>query len=277
MSSAVSIGTSGYTYSWNKGKQNKLKWYVDKGFNSVEINGSFYRFPTASWVANWKSNSPAGFVFSIKIHRAITHYSRFGEKALKLWNRFIKPLQPMEKKINYWLFHTPSIDFSNTGDVIIGKGNNKTLADEKGKKISVEGINSFSHLFVLKALNKVGLDEGDGEIANVPAQNVTQELDKGTIAAGHIYQPYTSEALKKGYKILFSAGEIPGAITDVIVFRTNVIRERPHDVQAIIKSIIEAQKYYDDNKEESLRIMSNKSGIEIQAIKNGLDSVCYPR
>ena len=108
LATEVSIGTSGYTYSWNKGKQNKFKWYVDQGFNSVEINGSFYRFPTASWVANWKSNSPRVFVFSIKVHRAITHYSRFGEKALKLWNRFKKPLDPIEKKIDYWLFQTPS-------------------------------------------------------------------------------------------------------------------------------------------------------------------------
>jgi NitT/TauT family transport system substrate-binding protein len=58
-----------------------------------------------------------------------------------------------------------AIDLSNTGDVIIGNinnsSNNTTLADVKGKKISVEGINSFSHLFVLKALEKVGLGEGD--------------------------------------------------------------------------------------------------------------------
>jgi ABC-type nitrate/sulfonate/bicarbonate transport system substrate-binding protein len=55
-----------------------------------------------------------------------------------------------------------------------------------------------------------------------------------------------------------------------------VIQERPQDVQAIIKSIVEAQKYYQDNQEESLKIMSNKSGIDIQAIKSGLDSVVLP-
>ena len=101
-----------------------------------------------------------------------------------------------------------AIDFSNTGDVIIGNvdsssNSNTTLADVKGKKISVEGINSFSHLFVLKALEKVGLGEGDVEFAIVPVQNVTQELEEGRIDAGHIYQPYTTEALKKGYQILF--------------------------------------------------------------------------
>jgi NitT/TauT family transport system substrate-binding protein len=173
-----------------------------------------------------------------------------------------------------------AIDLSNTGDVIVGNVNNSsknaTLADVKGKKISVEGINSFSHLFVLKALEKVGLGEGDVEFVNVPVENVTHEMEKGTIVAGHIYQPYSAEALKKGYKILFAAGTIPGVITDVLVFRSTIIEQRPQEIQAIIKSIIEAQSYYQNNKEESLKIMSNRSGIGEQDIENGLDSVTLP-
>ena len=182
--------------------------------------------------------------------------------------------QGIDSKVVY------AVDLSNTGDVIIGNLNNSitnaTLADVKGKKISVEGINSFSHLFVLKALEKVGLGEGDVGIANVPAQNVTNELEKGTIVAGHIYQPYTTEALKKGYKILFAAGTIPGVITDVLAFRSDIIQQRPQEIQGIIKSIIEAQTYYENNKEESLKIMSNKSGVGEQEIKNGLESVTLP-
>jgi len=173
-----------------------------------------------------------------------------------------------------------AVDLSNTGDVIIGNLNNSitnaTLGDVKGKIISVEGINSFSHLFVLKALEKVGLGEGDVGIAPVPVQNVTQELEKGTIVAGHIYQPYTTEALKKGYKILFAAGTIPGVITDVLAFRSDIIEQRPQEIQGIIKSIIEAQTYYENNKEESLKIMANRSGIGVQEIKNGLESVTLP-
>jgi uncharacterized protein YecE (DUF72 family) len=108
LTAVISIGTSGYTYSWNKGGANKFKWYVAQGFNSVEINGSFYRFPLASWVTNWNTNSPKSFTFSIKVHRAITHYSKFGDKALKFWNRFRKPLDALEEKIEYWLFQMPS-------------------------------------------------------------------------------------------------------------------------------------------------------------------------
>jgi uncharacterized protein YecE (DUF72 family) len=104
----ILVGTSGYTYSWNKGKPTKFKWYLDQGFNSVEINGSFYRFPTESWVANWKNNSKKDFMFSIKVHRSITHYTRLGEKSIRLWKRFKKPLKSIDKRIIFWLFQMPS-------------------------------------------------------------------------------------------------------------------------------------------------------------------------
>ena len=45
-------------------------------------------------------------------------------------------------------------DLSDTGDVIVGKLENFT--DVKGKTISVEGINSYSHLFLIRALESVG-------------------------------------------------------------------------------------------------------------------------
>jgi uncharacterized protein YecE (DUF72 family) len=105
----LAIGTSGYTYSWNEGKPNKLKWYTNQGFNSVEINGSFYRFPSASWVTNWKDNSKKDFVFSIKVHRSITHYTKLkGEKPIQLWKKFRQPLKSIDKRIIFWLFQMPS-------------------------------------------------------------------------------------------------------------------------------------------------------------------------
>src|SRR3989338_1190777 len=44
-------------------------------------------------------------------------------------------------------------DHSTEGDVIIGKPEFNSLADLKGKKIGVDGINSFSHLKSAKELN----------------------------------------------------------------------------------------------------------------------------
>lgn len=104
----IRIGTSGYAYTWNKGKPDAFEWYVRQGFNSVEINASFYRFPAESWVKTWQSKAPKDFTFSIKVHRSITHYNRLkGKRSVELWQRFRKTLEPIIEKIDFWLFQMP--------------------------------------------------------------------------------------------------------------------------------------------------------------------------
>jgi uncharacterized protein YecE (DUF72 family) len=106
--SIIRIGTSGYTYSWNMKKPSAFQWYIDQGFNSVEINASYYRFPMGSWVNTWLSAAPFNFTFSIKVSRYITDYARLnGETAVQLWNKFSKTLDRISDKIDFWLFKMP--------------------------------------------------------------------------------------------------------------------------------------------------------------------------
>jgi uncharacterized protein YecE (DUF72 family) len=107
--SPIRIGTSGYSYSWNQSKPNPFKWYIAQGFNSVEINASFYRFPPENWIKTWLT-SPKDFTFSIKVHRSITHYTRLKGRSSDIWNRFRRSLQSLEndQKIDFWLFQMPS-------------------------------------------------------------------------------------------------------------------------------------------------------------------------
>ncbi|CAN5582499.1 ABC transporter substrate-binding protein [soil metagenome] len=163
------------------------------------------------------------------------------------------------------------VDISETADVIIGKGNN--LSETKGNKIGVEQIHSFSHLFVLNALEKVGLEESDLEFVSVAAQNVTQMIDDGGIFAGHTYEPYTSQALESDYNILFTAGDIPGIITDTLTFDSDLIEQRPQEIEAIVKSFVESLEYYNNYKDDALQIMASNIGISKQEVDNAMKSV----
>jgi uncharacterized protein YecE (DUF72 family) len=96
------IGTSGYWYKWNLGKS--LFWYIDHGFKTVEINSTFYRFPYAGMVKGW-SSAPEGFLFSVKVNRSISHYSKL--KNIDLWEKFKKAFGPMDSKIRFWLLQMP--------------------------------------------------------------------------------------------------------------------------------------------------------------------------
>jgi NitT/TauT family transport system substrate-binding protein len=164
-----------------------------------------------------------------------------------------------------------NIDTSDTADAIVGKGNN--LSDVKGKKIGVEGINTFSHLFVLKSIEKIGLTEGDVQFADISVQNVSTALQKGQIFAGHLYEPFITDAIKKGFKILSTGADVPGIITTVLSFHSDIVQQRPQDIQNIVKSMIEAKADYDKNKEQDISIMSLKSGLSKERITDGLKDI----
>jgi NitT/TauT family transport system substrate-binding protein len=164
-----------------------------------------------------------------------------------------------------------NVDSSSYADAIVGKGN--TLSDVKNKKIGVEGINTFSHFFVLKSLEKAGLTEGDVQFVNIPAQNVSEELQKGHVFAGHIYEPFIADAVKKGFKILSTGADVPGIITNVLAFHSDIVQQRPQDIQNIIKSMIEAKADYDKNKEQDVSIMASKSGLSKDQIIEGINNV----
>ncbi|RRQ45066.1 DUF72 domain-containing protein [Chryseobacterium sp. SC28] len=76
----ISIGCA----KWNKtdlkgfypkGTKDELAYYATQ-FNSVELNATFYRMPTAEQVRVWKEKTPPGFKFFPKITNTISHFRR---------------------------------------------------------------------------------------------------------------------------------------------------------------------------------------------------------
>lgn len=79
----ILIGTSGWSYPhWNEvlyppgtPVAERLACYVEE-FDTVELNASFYRWPSDTAFAGWRQRLPAGFTMSVKAQRGLTHYRR---------------------------------------------------------------------------------------------------------------------------------------------------------------------------------------------------------
>jgi len=73
------VGTSGWTYPHWKGRfyppsvrvKDRFAYYASQ-FDTVEINGSFYRLPSEKAVRAWAEQAPPGFVYAWKASRFIT-------------------------------------------------------------------------------------------------------------------------------------------------------------------------------------------------------------
>lgn len=164
-------------------------------------------------------------------------------------------------------------DFSEGGDVIISNPEIKRIEDLKGKTISVVELNSFSHLFVLRLLEKYGLEESDVNIVEFSDSEVLRLLEEGKIDAGHTWEPTQSEALARGYNLLATSKEIPGAITDVFVLREEIIKERPKDVQKIVDGLFKAIEFMNKNPEDTYLVISRKTGVGPKEISEGIKGI----
>ena len=74
------LGTIGWSYNFWREKFYPKKTapkdylaYYSSQFNTVEVDSTFYRIPTAPTVTNWKQIAPQNFVFSLKFPKLITH------------------------------------------------------------------------------------------------------------------------------------------------------------------------------------------------------------
>jgi uncharacterized protein YecE (DUF72 family) len=76
----ILVGTSGYNYPEWKGSfypadlaVAKMLPYYAARFPTVEVNYTFYRMPSEKILAGWAKQVPAGFRFTLKAPRRITH------------------------------------------------------------------------------------------------------------------------------------------------------------------------------------------------------------
>jgi uncharacterized protein YecE (DUF72 family) len=95
------IGCSGWNYPhWRervypKGLPQRrwLEHYAGL-FGTVEINNTFYRLPRREAVAAWVSESPPGFLFSVKASRYLTHVKRLQDMGRGV-ERFYERIEPL--------------------------------------------------------------------------------------------------------------------------------------------------------------------------------------
>ena len=167
-------------------------------------------------------------------------------------------------------------DFSNGGDVIVSKLDIKTIADLKGKTISVDKLNGFNHIFLVELLRINGLSESDVTVVPLIASEVPEALKDGRIDAGQTWEPYESQAIDDGYRKLASSAEVPGIITDVLMFHSKFVEERPDDVKKIIRAMDRALKYRNVDYIGSYGIMTAATGIPPSDLKRSIGGNIFP-
>jgi uncharacterized protein YecE (DUF72 family) len=85
----VRVGTSGWSYPGGSGTWNGIFYparrpkgfdelaYYAEHFDTVEVNSTFYRMPSAGMTASWLARTPPTFDFAVKLYQKFTHPDMF--------------------------------------------------------------------------------------------------------------------------------------------------------------------------------------------------------
>lgn len=110
----IRIGTSGWHYDSWRGPffpdrlltKHQLRYYATQ-FETVELNGVFYRTPSTQTVTSWREQTGPDFVFSWKASRFITHWKRLSETSIDGLKLLEQRLSPLDEKVGPILFQLP--------------------------------------------------------------------------------------------------------------------------------------------------------------------------
>jgi uncharacterized protein YecE (DUF72 family) len=113
MNSCCRIGTSGWIYRHWHGvfypetlAQEHWYPYYAAHFDTVEINYSFYRLPSEAAFDRWHAQAPAGFLYSVKANRYLTHLKRLKDVEVPL-ERFLSRVRRLGDKLGAILWQLP--------------------------------------------------------------------------------------------------------------------------------------------------------------------------
>ncbi|HEV8624644.1 MAG TPA: DUF72 domain-containing protein [Acidimicrobiia bacterium] len=107
------VGTSGFAYKEWIGpfyppgtKSAAMLGYYAGTFNSVEVNYTFRRSPTASMMDGWSKATDERFVFALKANQGITHFARLKNTGERL-GTFLEAVAPLGPRLGPVLFQCP--------------------------------------------------------------------------------------------------------------------------------------------------------------------------
>lgn len=168
------------------------------------------------------------------------------------------------------------MDVSMTADAMLSDGSISSVAELKGKQVAFEE-GTTSDILLNFALSKAGLKITDVQKVPMPAADAGTALIAGKVPVAVTYEPYISLAKTQNAKIkmIASAGEDPGLISDVFVVRQDFLDSKPGQVLALVKTWEAALKDYRADTKGGRAIISEAVGAKPEELATAFDGVTY--
>jgi NitT/TauT family transport system substrate-binding protein len=153
-----------------------------------------------------------------------------------------------------------ALDDSAGGDGIVARKEIRSVKDLKGKKVAfAEG--SVSQFFLNVLLKAAGLTQKDLDAVNMTAGDAGAAFVAGKVDAAVTWEPWLTRGKKAPHgHVLVDSSKTPGLITDILIFRRDVIETRAREVRGVVNAWNRAVAYWETHPKESNEIMARAVG-----------------
>lgn len=165
-------------------------------------------------------------------------------------------------------------DVSRTADAILAGPDIQSVKDLAGKKVAFEE-GTTSDILLRYALAQNGMSIDDVNVVPIPASDAGSAAIAGRVDAAVTYEPYLTAALKEGngFHLVYSAGEQPGLISDLLAVNPEYASENGDAIVAALQAWGDAMDFYNSNTEEAQAIIAEKVGAKPEELKESFAGV----
>jgi NitT/TauT family transport system substrate-binding protein len=167
------------------------------------------------------------------------------------------------------------VDYSNGGDVILGKPEIANMTALKGKRVGIEST-ALGAFFIARALEKNGMSPKDIKIISLELNEHERAYKDGKIDAVVTFGAPVTKLKEAGAKLLFDSSQIPGEILDTLVVRTDAIAKSPNTIQALIDGRFRALDYFIKNPQDAARRIAPRTKVTPSQILDAFKGLQQP-
>ena len=154
------------------------------------------------------------------------------------------------------------INSKNAHSLVLAQGSSiQNLAELKGKRIALMK-GSSAHYFLAQVLTKAHLTWQDIQPIWLTPADARAALDKKSIDAWAIWDPYSSAVQLKGdYRVLIDSSVFPPAYS-FYSSSPNFLKAHPQEALKIIQTLNATDEWITAHPEESVNILAKSTGLE---------------
>jgi NitT/TauT family transport system substrate-binding protein len=163
-------------------------------------------------------------------------------------------------------------DYSYGADGVIARGDIKTIADLKGKKVAIEDT-PYNAIFIDRALKSAGLTIKDINVLAMATDAAATAMITGQVDGAVLYQPFLDKAVTEGKCNILTTTRGTNISPNILATTTKVLGDRKAEITAYIKAYGKAMDLYRGSLTETSPIVAKEVGIKPEEVVQQLKGI----